>query len=170
MFCTTQWTARELLLYSAIHRWVSWSRNQWNKKNIWRSSFTYRKNTTVERINGVGDLEIQWIKAWYDFFVENVSVSLKDAKIQDLISVNKSIKSNLKRVRMQFPNLRNTEECARSSFSDAWFAILSTAWSVHIRSFSGLYFPAFRLNTDQKNPNTDTFYAVKMRIIKTRLH
>ena len=125
-------STRTTFLYSAIHRWVWWSRNQWNKKNIWRSSFTYRKNTTVERINGVGDLEKQWIKAWYDFFVENISVSLKDAKIQDLISVNKSIKSNLKRVRMQFPNLRNTEECARSSFSDASFAILSTARKVSI--------------------------------------
>lgn len=31
---------------------------------------------------------------------------------------------------------------------------------VHIRSFSGPY-PAFGLNMDQKNPYTDTFYAVE---------
>ena len=32
--------------------------------------------------------------------------------------------------------------------------------SVRIRSFSGSCFPAFSLNTDQKNSNTDMFYAV----------
>ena len=32
--------------------------------------------------------------------------------------------------------------------------------NVCIRSFSGLYFPAFGLNMDQKNPDTDTFHAV----------
>ena len=32
--------------------------------------------------------------------------------------------------------------------------------SVRIWSFSGPYFPAFELNTDQKNSNMDTFHAV----------
>ena len=56
---------------------------------------------------------------------------------------------------------------------------------VRIRSFSGLYFPAFGLNTERysvslriqsecrkirttKTPNTDTFYAVNMKNILTK--
>ena len=33
--------------------------------------------------------------------------------------------------------------------------------SFRIGSFCGPYFPAFRLNTDQRTPDTDTFHAVK---------
>ena len=31
---------------------------------------------------------------------------------------------------------------------------------IHIQNFSGLYFPAFGLNKDQKPVNTDIFYSV----------
>ena len=31
---------------------------------------------------------------------------------------------------------------------------------IRIPSFSGQYLPAFGLNTDQKNPNTDSFHTV----------
>ena len=37
---------------------------------------------------------------------------------------------------------------------------LYPTWSVRTRSFSGPYFPAFGLNTDQKTPNMGTFQAV----------
>ena len=38
---------------------------------------------------------------------------------------------------------------------------------VRIRNYSGPYFPAFGLNTDQNNPNADTFYSVRSNIMLT---
>ena len=51
-------------------------------------------------------------------------------------------------------------ECAFSSKTEKHLCVKS----VRIRGFSGPYFPAFGLNTDQKISNTDTFHVVHSRV------
>ena len=64
----------------------------------------------------------------------------------------------------------------------SWFLVFHSVKSVHIRSFSGPFLPAFGLNTERypaslriqsecgkirtrKTPNTDTFYAMLITVI-----
>ena len=59
-----------------------------------------------------------------------VSVSIKDAQIKDLILANKHIrKLKSQKVSVQFPNLGNIEKCSILCFSDAAFANLKNASS-----------------------------------------
>ena len=59
-----------------------------------------------------------------------VSVSIKDATINDLLLANKNIrKMKSERVSLKFPNLGNIEECSILCFSDAAFANLKNSSS-----------------------------------------
>ena len=57
-----------------------------------------------------------------------ISTSIKDTTISDLIYANKNIRRlKAEQIALQFPNLRSIEECMVLCYSDASFANLRNA-------------------------------------------
>ena len=65
-----------------------------------------------------------------------ISISIKSARISDLINANKNIRRlKAEQVALQFPNFGSTEECMIVCYSDASFANFQKciiSWRIHV--------------------------------------